>query len=239
MQVIAAMLEPVPIAFARQQELLQTGVQAVEGASARVARERATPTTGEGANRPAARAAAGPNPSGVVFIGQAPSLSTGVLGVFGDLDETLLGGDTTITNFVGLASEAETGGVGALAGLAEGPSTGGGGQPIESDDLTPEELAELRRLQALDSSARQQAGRAGVGETVIIRYEIGPDGGLYAVEARVQSGLETAGLTAQGSQEPPAGEGAATVPESTNPFAIAAAAYSAANGLTQRFGFLA
>ncbi|WP_299443754.1 hypothetical protein [uncultured Rhodospira sp.] len=233
------MFEPVPIAFARHQELLQTGVQAVEGASARVARERATPTANEGANRPAARAAAGPNPSGVVFIGQAPSLSTGVLGVLGDLDETLLGGDTTITSFVGLASEAETDGVGAVAGPAEGPSTGGGGQPTESDDLTPEESAEVRRLQALDSSARQQAGRAGVGETVVMRYEIGPDGGLYAVEARVQSGLETAGLAEQGPQGAPVEGGGATVPEDTNPFALAAAAYSAANGLTQRFGILA
>jgi len=238
------MFEPVPIAFARRQELFHTGVQAVEGVSARVARDRATLTADEADNRPATRATAGGTASGVVFIGQAPSLSTGVLGVFGELDETRQGAETTITRFAGLASEAEVGDVGPVPGPAEGTNTspgalGGGGQSTESDDLTPEEAAELRRLQALDSSARQQAGRAGVGETVVMRYEIGPDGGLYAVDARVQSGLETAGLTEQGPQATPAGEGAATVPESTNPFALAAGAYSAANGLTQRFGILA
>ncbi len=44
-----------PLAFARHQELLQTGVQAVEGVCARVARESETPTADEGANRPAVR----------------------------------------------------------------------------------------------------------------------------------------------------------------------------------------
>jgi hypothetical protein len=96
--------------------------------------------------------------------------------------------------------------------------------------LTVQDEAEVRRLQALDTRARQQATEAGVGDTVVMQYEVGPDGRLYAVAVQVQESL--GGLTPSNADS----DETATAPGSLDPvvaglFQQAAAAYAATRAL--------
>ncbi|SDD67559.1 hypothetical protein [Rhodospira trueperi] len=212
------------------------GPAAAEAASARVARD-GSQNQGAAGTRRLESGAATQQAGAVRIAGQAPSLSTEVIGAFGLLEpEGQFGlesvADEPFSSVPPSPPPTQAGGLDAdeESGSSAGTDSAGTGQGLGTEDLTAEDEAEVRRLQALDAEARQQATEAGVGDTVVMQYEVGPDGRLYAVAARVSASLGGLIPTNADSDEAEAAQGTRD-PAAAGLFLQAAAAYAASRAL--------
>jgi hypothetical protein len=206
------------------------GPAAVDGASARTARDGSQNQGAAGARR-LANGAAIQQAGAIRIAGQLPSLSTEVIGALGQFDSDGRYGIDPLTNESFAPPPPQPPPDGVLDADSElGSPIRGGAPGPGSDELTVQDEVEIQRLQTLEVQARQQAAEAGVGDTVVMQYEVGPDGRLYAVAVRVNASLGNLASTNAVS------EGTAAAPGSLDPavaglFQQAAAAYAATRAL--------
>ncbi|SDD67593.1 SprA-related family protein [Rhodospira trueperi] len=126
--------------------------------------------------------ASGGAASPVRIAGRAPSLSTEMIGLFGRLDQSgRFSGTDPVTGQPGVTGTATSSGFAEAAEAIRG--TG-------SNDLTPEEQAEVQKLRAIDQRVRQheaahKAAGAGVTGPATFTMVTGPDGRQYAVGGEV------------------------------------------------------
>ncbi len=191
----------------------ERGPADVNPASLRAGRDAGQDPLGT-ARRTAGAAGGRDGGGGVEFVGRSPSLSTGILGTLGEIGASSLNRLDPLTGepmevdpitgdpmpadplSVALADSAaeDTGATAADAPAASAPDGGGGGTAGGAgnpNDLTPEEQAEVRRLQAIDRQVRaheaaHKAAGAGVTGPATFTYVTGPDGRQYAVAGEVQ-----------------------------------------------------
>ncbi|MBB4265350.1 putative metalloprotease CJM1_0395 family protein [Roseospira visakhapatnamensis] len=146
---------------------------------------------------------------GVEIAGRSPSLSTGIIGTLGEIGgaslnrlDPLTGEPIEVDPLTGepmpadplsalLSGDQAGGGAGTASDTGDGAGGDGGATAVGSPtDLTPEELAEVRRLQAIDRQVRaheaaHKAAGAGVTGPATFTYVTGPDGRQYAVAGEV------------------------------------------------------
>ena len=155
---------------------------------------------------------------GTEIVGRSPSLSTGILGALGEINasslnrlDPLTGEPMEVDPVTGEpvpadplsmaltdAPPANLDDTAANATVSPAPDGGGdrtaenGAGDIDNPNaLTPEEQAEVRRLQAIDRQVRaheaaHKAAGAGVTGPATFTYVTGPDGRQYAVAGEVQ-----------------------------------------------------
>ncbi|MBB4285071.1 putative metalloprotease CJM1_0395 family protein [Roseospira goensis] len=200
------MLSPVSVFQMPASVSRPSGPPAVEGASGSAARDGAPRQGAAAARRAPSGAVAGRSGVPVQIAGRTPSLSTDVLGTLGRLDgavqtrlDPLTGEPVEIDPLTGEPMTAVAASLGSGGGGAAGGTSGVNGD-VGPDGLTPEERAEVRRLQAIDRRVRQHEAAhkaAGVGVTgpATFTYVTGPDGRQYAVGGEVSITLNASGST--------------------------------------------
>jgi len=185
---------------------------------------------------------------GVQIVGSAPTLSKDVLTTLGDAANSgrnrldpLTGEPMEIDPVTGepvpadpldlALTQAETATAQTDAAETGAAPQGGGGTTSDTGELTPEEQAEVRRLEAIDRRVRaheaaHKAAGPGVTGPASFTYVTGPDGKRYAVSGEVPITVTAApgGDPEQAARQYAQVEQAATAPADPSPADRAAAA---------------